>query len=582
MTSKEKFIADLGALWDEIGYTKDQRKERVLKIHKEIGSTLERLFNSEREEKIQLESNAAKWADDIVKIAKRLGEPIPQYDVTGKPLLERLKTIQTVRNTLIAQKDTKEDELKGLLNSLTMTIKAIGSNGLQNEKYKSLDNLSDQHIQEIRTYANDMAKVRDDIITKSQQTISDIKRLCEDMSEAPSELTCSLDGSAAVTAEQLSALTTEKKRLATLKDQRAREIERCLNELRRISAETGTPEPGEVEKFAGDVLILSAENVRRCQSEVSRQNEVLKEHIKGQIRETIGELKAVWDDIDYESRTIDVHGANFDTKTAEGLKTLLNYYKTQLKKFEGLKDLTDSIIKDIEERNEIIRNWEYLSSDEMKSHLTGRTSEDTKIRLSYMRAQSKLSKIPRIEGGLLDKLTEWKELTNTCFMYDGIDYIEKIQEDEAARKENPVYKNTKAIGPAIRKRRRSTMVAKTPAKTGDRKQHLNVTFTAPPQQKGVPQKGNLVNTLATPGLKGGAAVGGERGPKTTGGAGTRAGNKREANLKEMPKQRLFAATTATTATTVAARGLAKRKSIKRKSTRGLESHKPLKKSRRLK
>lgn len=597
MFNAEKFISDLGVLWKEVGYNDDQRKERTLKIRNEINSTLEKVFNSEREEKIQMEADVAKWAEEIVKISKRLGEPIPQYDLTGKTLLERIEIVQNVRTSLLEQKDTKETELKGLLNTLTMTIKAIGSNGLQNEKYKSLDNLSESHIQEIRTYANDMAKVRDDILTKSQSTISDIKRLSEEMSEPLSELTCSLDGSASVTAEQLSALTAEKKRLTLLKEQRAREIDACLSELRRISAEMGAPDPTEVESFAENVKILSSENVKRCQLEVTRQNESFKNHIKGEIREVIEELRAVWEDIGYERKTIDAHGANFDTKTVEGLKTLLGYYKSQLGLFVGLKELTDQIIELIENRNEILREWEYLSSDEMKSHLTGRSREDSKIRFDYMRSQAKLSKIPRIEGSLLDKLSEWKERTNTCFEYEGVDYFEKIQNDVILRKENPIYKNTKAVMPTVVKRRRSLKtpqkqkdtdpsmtsakkLPKTPSATttaaaaAASKKPFNATFTAPSQpQKDTQQKtaaaGGFVSTLATPGFRGGMPG---KEPKTT---GMRAGNKRPANLSEMPKQRLFG-------DNAGGKIVNKKKSIKRKSIRGLESHKPIKKSRRLK
>lgn len=618
MTDIDKFISDLSTLWTEIGYNKEQRTERTLKIRNEINITLEKSFNSEREEKIQIESNLAKWAEDIVKIAKRLGKPIPNYDVTNKSLLQRIDIIQNVRNNLISQKNEKEGELKGLLNTLTMTIKAIGSNGLQGEKYKSLENLSDAHIQEIRTYANDMAKVRDDILSKSQETISDIKRLSEEMSEPLNELICSLDGSASVTAEQLSALTAERKRLSALREQRSQEIDKCLTKLRKMSEETGIPGIEEVERFSANMKILSSENVKRCHNEIMRQEEARKDVIKSEIRELIKELRGVWDEIGYERKTIDAHGATFDTKSVEGLETLLKYYKSQLELFKGLKELSEQIIELIENRNEILREWEYLSDDKMKPHLTGRSAEDTKIRLEYMRTQSKLSKIPRIEGSILDKLFDWKERTGTCFEYDGIDYIEKIHEDELSRKSNPIYKNTKAAFPPIRRRKRSikpsssssqqqqqgtqkgngaaVVVETVPTTKGGMKRQLNATYTAPSssstQQQQQQQKGGVgfTNTVAvaTPrGVKSGKE-GGKIGTATAtaavGGKKIVPGSRKEGGGSSVPKQRTFGVTTATGTAAAAgtAKGLMKKKSIKRKSVRGLESHKPIKKSRRLK
>lgn len=601
----EKFVTEVGALWKEIGYSDEQRKGRTYQIRVEIGATLTKIIGAERAERDRMEQEATKCAEEITSISKRLGEPIPTYSTEGKTLLERLRIVQNVRADLTSQKDAREGELQGLLSTLTMTIKAIGSAGLQGEKYKSLDNLSASHIQEIRTYAADMERVRGDIVSKAQATIADIRSLCGETSEALSEQACALDGSSAVTAEQLSALNEEKSRLAALRDRRAQEIAACVGELRRISAETGSPSPLEVERFAEDVRILSADNVKRCRVELARQQEALMGRIKGEIRDTIDALKAVWDDIGYEKRTVDAHGANFDTKTPEGLRTLLGYYKSQLTMFIGLKELTDQIIELIESRNEILREWEHLNSDEVKPRLIGRTAEASKLRIEYTRAQGKLTKIPRIEGLLLDKLSEWRDRTDTRFFYDGVDYLEKIQEDGVARQKDPIYKYTKAATPAVRRRRR---LSKTPQGDGGAaasggeptapatavlqekttpahpKQLTNrqftATYTAPvtqkqQQQKGIGQKNGLVTTLVTPGLKGAIM----KEPKTTGNAAAaKAGNnKRGADLNGMPRQKLFGAGGG------GAKGLGKKKkSVKRKSIRNLETHKPLKKSRRLK
>ena len=359
--------------------------------------------------------------------------------------MEADKIVSACLSTLNEQKTQQEQVLLGLLCAFRALKDELG-NVPTNTELESSTDLRTTHIDQLKMTMDGLEREKSQRKREVQMLLPEILRMCDEMKEeVPDGLEDIGSGAvdAPVNAEFVSSLKQLHERLHNLKESRFRQLEQLRAAIASLYAQLRLP-PLELEQFMTTVQTPEARCIRECQEERERLLDMKRKRGRELIEMSFGRIQQLWSALGFgeDKRQLPGEVVRYlmaaDTNSEDDDDSLVDRIfqmcEAEVDKLMALQRELRPILHHIQERERLLKEREEFRSKEQDQDRLHRATATQMLEEEKKRRVFEKT-LPQLEKTLAAMLRKWNEVHHERLMYDGVDYLQKMDDDARADKE---------------------------------------------------------------------------------------------------------------------------------------------------
>ena len=358
--------------------------------------------------------------------------------------MEADKIVSACLSTLNEQKTQQEQVLLGLLCAFRALKDELG-NVPTNSELESSTDLRTTHIDQLKMTMDGLEREKSQRKREVQMLLPEILRMCDEMKEdVPDGLEDIGSGAvdAPVNADFVSSLKQLHERLHNLKQSRLKQLEQLRAAIASLYAQLRLP-PLELEQFMLTVQTPEARCIRECQEQREKLIKMKRERGHELIEMSLGRIQELWTALGFgeDKRQLPSEVVRYlmdtdpEAEEDDGLvDRIFQLCEAEVDKLMALQRELRPILHHIQERERLLKAREEFRSKEQDQDRLHRATATQMLEEEKKRRVFEKT-LPQLEKTLAAMLRKWNEVHHERLMYDGVDYLQKMEDDARADKE---------------------------------------------------------------------------------------------------------------------------------------------------
>ncbi|CAM9223821.1 unnamed protein product, partial [Hapterophycus canaliculatus] len=454
--------ARLEVLWDEVGYTSDEKRRQMQGLIDGFQTLCENKEKQEEGVKSQFVTSISDAKDRISKSRRILGQEHEEeldFSADDMSLTDQLAHYEmeadAIKKVCKAQKE-KFEKLSEEVMHMSMVLGDDSDADLA--EWRDLESdLTDERLQLFKEKKAELNKATEDRMQTVASLVSTVQDLMEELKiSATTALDNRILGSLAIpsstgvpvlqTTERtassvgidraaLDELTAKHEELITQRNARREKLERMGEEILDLWQQLNIGKD-EQDVFAESVDGMGLQTLEAGETELNRLRKLKLEKMGDLVRASRARIQELWDEIGY-SKT---ERLTFKPMlvTEEGFTDeLLQQHTQEADKLRSKFETMKHILEKIEERETLVQQRiEYETSTKDPSRLRPKGSQQER-REQQRRLQEELeaekrikNRLPMLTSSLSKNIPQWENAQGSMFLYKGARYLDTLQRSE--------------------------------------------------------------------------------------------------------------------------------------------------------
>eukprot|EP01091_Cochliopodium_minus_P014947 TRINITY_DN5193_c0_g1_i2.p1 TRINITY_DN5193_c0_g1~~TRINITY_DN5193_c0_g1_i2.p1 ORF type:complete len:562 (+),score=209.30 TRINITY_DN5193_c0_g1_i2:619-2304(+) len=483
--------------WKLIGLNEEEKKRIIQEVTKKVIGEYSTLLREGEEKKMSLEKGIEEMMKEMNKtlsvlIDIRLEDEQREFS----SLLEKHSYLKKKLEDITEIKEEREEKLTALHDTFVHLYLQMGETfdncGVDPNKQLCKSDLSLENIGKYEKIVEEMENLKGDKMEIFDDRLNQI-RLIEDQLKIDTETAFTpklIKTSSSKSGrsnerdnldlrwKELDNLKLVLENLNSLKEERMKRIKIYKKNIENLLKEMNF-KPSESSNFLQKHQDLTLQCLKALETEENRLKQALTLQFESLIEKVFEEITKKYDILhtaEEERKKLPVITSSFE-ESQNILTSLREHLGVLCLEIESTKSIHLLITKRInlrEKKNKL----EELESD--SSRLLSKKSN--LIRLEEEKLRTEVTKLPKVESELIEKIQEWQKLYQKTFLYDGEEYIEVIKNDNNQDKMESLKKKEKRLFDKVNKENKGNTSSATLTIMEPLNQSIKVTQRTPSRQ----------------------------------------------------------------------------------------------------
>jgi hypothetical protein len=425
----------LRSLWDELGVDEETRI-----------SQLNELRDSFRLLYFDLMDRLAVRCQDIRSEIERLRstqrQAMKAFGLSDSEIQSAIPSVFNAESLLLQLEFSKQsyetfralsaDRIQKLGNLVCISKDLFDQLGISIDERGEFDELGDSDFSRDRVdrFKNKIQELRDEITHRfheSESLKSQISNLLTELQTPPTSEQQSLLQSKSVHKKTILELQTLFHSLETLKESRMTQLTHYAIEITHLWDLLEVEDVHRAE-FLQSHSTIGEDDLEECRNEVIRLSAMKNERLPTLIQSQKVEAEDLWEKLHIAAESRPRFDSHLGDQSVSELVREFVFYEAEIVRLKKLTVAIHPLLNAIEEREEIVREYESVSQATTDVHrLLSREKGSAHQLMREEKARRRYKgALPKVEKKLVQLLTEFKNAHGTDFEWDGVPYIERL------------------------------------------------------------------------------------------------------------------------------------------------------------
>ena len=455
-SESEETMRKLQEIWQEAGYEEAETKGLLGDFYSKFEQMCIAELDSERQILEHAKETVQKKIGQLKELYAQLGRQCPYNgESLGQNVTDQLSAVEKLISEINVEVNAREALMTVEIDAIDAVVNDLGHEGPGEDLFRGAEDtpkLSDARLQILKNCRSKFDAMKSERIGSMEEILSTCHSYCEDMKvvaegwDTVPESETYGDVDSAITAwgesktNTLNAhITTHDKLVArekTLLEEKERRREMLAStggEIARLWTLLRVPNDARDAFQSSFQMNLSMETLARGRDELDRLRDLRLASLGDVINNIRVDIAGLWADAGIEREELRMqefpaYFGELDCVTEEILAEHEQYYAT----LKGRVELLRPLLQKVSRREAWVQERLQLEALQMNpERLTARGPKAREDRKKEEHMQSNVKKLEKLTKELRKSIMEWEDTNSEHFVFAGVRYVERIDQQEA-------------------------------------------------------------------------------------------------------------------------------------------------------